>query len=82
MRPDLHINQKNPQTSVEDLLNTAFNKGEDLQTKVLHQKEVSFNKRVFLSVINYRFSSGARLHTQSTKGAGWGEKAGGSARGV
>ena len=50
MRPDLHINQKNTQTSLEDFLQKGLKPCVDkggFYTKVLHHKEVTVAKGVF-----------------------------------
>lgn len=67
MRPDLHINQENTQTSVDLLLKKrlwdSWWQRRGFHTKVLYQKVVFVNQGVFLC----EFSSGRRLHTRKTK---------------
>lgn len=66
MRPDLHINQKNTQTSVEDLLKKGFKPREDFRQRYFVTKKYLLIKEYFCLIHN-KFSAGARLHIQSTK---------------
>lgn len=66
MRPDLHINQENTQTSVDLLLKKGF---ETLDDKEEDFTQKYFIKKWYFSIKEYfcEFSLGRRLHTRKTK---------------